>query len=559
MYENENQSFDNREQDYHYTNTPEQQAPTRPRKKNTNAARIAKKAGAIALSAVLFGGVASGTFLGVNYAAGYRNNASTAASSESASASSQTASSSSSLLKATTPVSTGSAASSGSLDVSSVAESVMPSIVSITNKSVQEVQNYFSMFGYGGQAQEVESTSVGSGIIIGKNDTELLIVTNNHVVEGADTLSASFIDNSVYEATIKGTDSDNDLAVIAVPLSSISDDTMSQIAVAAVGDSDSLKVGEQVVAIGNALGYGQSVTTGIVSATDRTLSSSDSSDSNALISSTVTTKETPTYIQTDAAINPGNSGGALVNTRGELVGINTLIKSQTGTYMGYSFAIPSAIVKKVVVDLKEYGVVQRALLGVSYREIDEEFVEAFGEEYGIRETGGVYVADVSEDGAAKAAGIRKGDVITAIDGIRLGNNTNLAEIMSRYRPNDKVTISVKRDGKTKQFEVVLRNKAGKAELLSRDYVDVAESLGGRFAEINDRTRRELRIENGIRVTEVRPGGVLARARVKEGFVITHINDRPIRSVADLDRVTGPVTYIEGVYPNGRAISYSLVQ
>ena len=204
MYENENQSFDNREQDYHYTNTPEQQAPTRPRKKNTNAARIAKKAGAIALSAVLFGGVASGTFLGVNYAAGYRNNASTAASSESASASSQTASSSSSLLKATTPVSTGSAASSGSLDVSSVAESVMPSIVSITNKSVQEVQNYFSMFGYGGQAQEVESTSVGSGIIIGKNDTELLIVTNNHVVEGADTLSASFIDNSVYEATIKG-------------------------------------------------------------------------------------------------------------------------------------------------------------------------------------------------------------------------------------------------------------------------------------------------------------------------------------------------------------------
>ena len=301
MYENENQSFDNREQDYHYTNTPEQQAPTRPRKKNTHAARIAKKAGAIALSAVLFGGVASGTFLGVNYAAGYRNNASTAASSESASASSQTASSSSSLLKATTPVSTGSAASSGSLDVSSVAESVMPSIVSITNKSVQEVQNYFSMFGYGGQAQEVESTSVGSGIIIGKNDTELLIVTNNHVVEGADTLSASFIDNSVYEATIKGTDSDNDLAVIAVPLSSISDDTMSQIAVAAVGDSDSLKVGEQVVAIGNALGYGQSVTTGIVSATDRTLSSSDSSDSNALISSTVTTKETPTYIQTDAA------------------------------------------------------------------------------------------------------------------------------------------------------------------------------------------------------------------------------------------------------------------
>ena len=302
-----------------------------------------------------------------------------------------------------------------------------------------------------------------------------------------------------------------------------------------------------MLAIGSPFDLQSTITAGIVSAKSRNLGAIPNQ------------YRVESFIQTDAAVNPGNSGGALVNTRGELVGINTLIKSQTGTYMGYSFAIPSAIVKKVVVDLKEYGVVQRALLGVSYREIDEEFVEAFGEEYGIRETGGVYVADVSEDGAAKAAGIRKGDVITAIDGIRLGNNTNLAEIMSRYRPNDKVTISVKRDGKTKQFEVVLRNKAGKAELLSRDYVDVAESRGGRFAEINDRTRRELRIENGIRVTEVRPGGVLARARVKEGFVITHINDRPIRSVADLDRVTGPVTYIEGVYPNGRAISYSLVQ
>ncbi len=228
--------------------------------------------------------------------------------------------------------------------------------------------------------------------------------------------------------------------------------------------------------------------------------------------------------------------------------------------MGYSFAIPRAIVRKVVVDLKEYGMVQRALLGIRYREIDDRLCR--GVRQGARHYAN-WAASMSpmfsEGGAASAAGIRKGDVISGIDGMKISNNTNLAEIMSRYRPNDKVTISVKRDGKTKQFEVVLRNKAGKAELLSRDYVDVAESLGGCFAEINDRTRRELRIENGIRVTEVRPGGVLARARVKEGFVITHINDRPIRSVADLDRVTGPVTYIEGVYPNGRAISYSLVQ
>ena len=443
MYENENQSFDNREQDYHYTNTPEQQAPTRPRKKNTNAARIAKKAGAIALSAVLFGGVASGTFLGVNYAAGYRNNASTAASSESASASSQTTSSSSSLLKATTPVSTGSAASSGSLDVSSVAESVMPSIVSITNKSVQEVQNYFSMFGYGGQAQEVESTSVGSGIIIGKNDTELLIVTNNHVVEGADTLSASFIDNSVYEATIKGTDSDNDLAVIAVPLSSISDDTMSQIAVAAVGDSDSLKVGEQVVAIGNALGYGQSVTTGIVSATDRTLSSSDSSDSNALISSTVTTKETPTYIQTDAAINPGNSGGALLNSKGEVIGINEA-KYADEKVEGVGYAIPISHAKDIIDDLKtrttkvEVGEEEQGYLGIQIQNIDASMAKL----YGMPE--GVYVYKITEDSAAANSELKEKDIITKFDGETVRNYADLTKLLTYYKEGTTVNLTVQR-------------------------------------------------------------------------------------------------------------------
>lgn len=443
MYENENQSFDNREQDYHYTNTPEQQAPTRPRKKNTSAARIAKKAGAIALSAVLFGGVASGTFLGVNYAAGYRNNASTAASSESASASSQTTSSSSGLLKATTPVSTGSTASSGSLDVSSVAESVMPSIVSITNKSVQEVQNYFSMFGYGGQAQEVESTSVGSGIIIGKNDTELLIVTNNHVVEGADTLSASFIDNSVYEATIKGTDSDNDLAVIAVPLSSISDDTMSQIAVAAVGDSDSLKVGEQVVAIGNALGYGQSVTTGIVSATDRTLSSSDSDDSNALISSTVTTKETPTYIQTDAAINPGNSGGALLNSKGEVIGINEA-KYADEKVEGVGYAIPISHAKDIIDDLKtrttkvEVGEEEQGYLGIQIQNIDASMAKL----YGMPE--GVYVYKITEDSAAANSELKEKDIITKFDGETVRNYADLTKLLTYYKEGTTVNLTVQR-------------------------------------------------------------------------------------------------------------------
>ena len=431
-------------------------------------------------------------------------------------------------------------------DLTYAAENAVKAVVNI--EAVQQVEMprrrgydpFLEFFGipqgYDEGPQFREQRAGGSGVIISQDG---YIVTNHHVVDNATELKVKLYDGRTFQAKVVGTDPTTEVALIKIEGENLP--------TLAFGDSDALRLGEWVLAIGSPFDLQSTITAGIVSAKSRNLGAIPNQ------------YRVESFIQTDAAVNPGNSGGALVNTRGELVGINTLIKSQTGTYMGYSFAIPSAIVKKVVVDLKEYGVVQRALLGVSYREIDEEFVEAFGEEYGIRETGGVYVADVSEDGAAKAAGIRKGDVITAIDGIRLGNNTNLAEIMSRYRPNDKVTISVKRDGKTKQFEVVLRNKAGKAELLSRDYVDVAESLGGRFAEINDRTRRELRIENGIRVTEVRPGGVLARARVKEGFVITHINDRPIRSVADLDRVTGPVTYIEGVYPNGRAISYSLVQ
>jgi hypothetical protein len=353
----------------------------------------------------------------------------------------------------------------------------MPSIVSITNKSVQEVQNYFSMFGYGGQAQEVESTSVGSGIIIGKNDTELLIVTNNHVVEGADTLSASFIDNSVYEATIKGTDSDNDLAVIAVPLSSISDDTMSQIAVAAVGDSDSLKVGEQVVAIGNALGYGQSVTTGIVSATDRTLSSSDSDDSNALISSTVTTKETPTYIQTDAAINPGNSGGALVNMKGEVIGINSAKLASTEVE-GMGYAIPITRVSSIIEELMnettrtKVADSQKSSIGIAGITVDSNINAA----YGI--PAGVYVASVTPGSGAEAAGIRKGDVITKFDGKTVSTIQELKEKLQYYAAGEAVSITVQSPGEggiytEKELTITLSSAQSSEESQSTDNTQAA--------------------------------------------------------------------------------------
>ncbi|MDO4294198.1 MAG: trypsin-like peptidase domain-containing protein [Eubacteriales bacterium] len=438
-FENENQNAtENRDEAYHYASAPQSSAPS-PRKNNGRkhgkAGRMAQKAGVIALSAVLFGGVASGTFLGINHLAGYSASQSSQAAQNSANG--QTASSASSLLKAvSTPSSDGTA--TGSLDVSDVASAVMPSIVSITNKSVQEVQNYFSMFGYGVPSQEVESESVGSGIIIGKNDTELLIVTNNHVVEGADTLSASFIDNSVYEANLKGTDPDNDLAVIAVPLSSIPDSTMSQIAVAKIGDSDALKVGEQVVAIGNALGYGQSVTTGIVSATDRALSRDESSQ-DALSGDTTAVQ---TYIQTDAAINPGNSGGALVNMNGEVVGINSAKLASTEVEgMGYAIPITrvSDIIEKLMNETTRSKVAedQRASLGISGISVDSSINQA----YGI--PSGVYVASVTEGSGAAAAGIQRGDVITQFDGKNVTDIQELKDMIEYYTAGETVSVTVK--------------------------------------------------------------------------------------------------------------------
>jgi S1-C subfamily serine protease len=265
------------------------------------------------------------------------------------------------------------------------------------------------------------------------------------------------------------------------------------------------------------------------------------------------------FIQTDAAVNPGNSGGALVNTRGELVGINTVIKSSTGSYIGYSFAVPETIVRKVVVDLKEYGVVQRALLGIRYRAIDDQFIEQLGEELGISKTGGLYVDEVVEGGAAEEAGLRKGDIITAIDGTKTNDASTMTEKMAQRRPNDKVTISYNRNGIDKKVEVTLKNKVGKAEPVTADTKDVAEALGGKFAEVSRATREKLEIRGGVQVTSVDRDGILGRSGVKEGFVITYINDRPVTSLSDLQRLSDKIETIDGVYPNGRALRYVIVQ
>lgn len=401
-------------------------------KKNPkNSKKLAKKIGAITLSAVLFGSVAAGSFQAVNYFSPFSKTTGSSGSTASNN------SSSTSLLK-TTAVSGSS--NTGSLDVSDITTSAMPSIVAITNKSVQEVQDYFSQFGFGGQGQPQtqETESQGSGIIIGKNDSELLMVTNNHVVEGADTLSVCFIDNQVYEAAIKGTDPENDLAVIAVPLDSISDDTMSKIAVASIGDSDSLKVGEQVVAIGNALGYGQSVTTGIVSAVNRTLSSnsSDTQDSNSSDDSS-----SATYIQTDAAINPGNSGGALLNMNGEVIGINSAKLASTEVEgMGYAISMNDAYdtIEELMNETTRTKVSddEKASLGISGTGVSDEAAEA----YGI--PSGVFVSQVTEGGAAEQAGITANSIITAFDGKSVSDISELKSRLEYYKAGEEVEVTL---------------------------------------------------------------------------------------------------------------------
>ena len=416
-----------------------------------------------------------------------------------------------------------------------VSAKALPSVVSITATSSGSQNGSLSQ-----SADESDSSgSVGSGVVL---DTEGHILTNNHVVDGYDQYVVTMDDGTTYEAEFVGNDASSDLAVIK-----LKDADASKLTPIEIGDSSKLNVGEWVMAIGSPFDLQSTITAGIVSAKARQL---DVIPDQFRIES---------FIQTDAAVNPGNSGGALVNTRGELVGINTLIKSQTGSYIGYSFAIPESIVKKVVVDLKEYGVVQRALLGISYRYIDQDFIDQMGKETGIKELGGVYVATVSEDGAASAAGIRKGDVIVAIDGVKIDNASAVQEQIAKHRPNDKVKITVKRDGAVKLFDVTLRNKAGKTELITREAVDVTAALGGKFRDAGTKLCQELEIKGGVQVVGIKSNGILARARVKEGFVITHINDRPVYSLSDMERMSDKITSIDGIYPNGRAASYMLVE
>lgn len=333
----------------------------------------------------------------------------------------------------------------GTTDVSSIAGNTMPAIVAIT--STQEGQKYYDFFGQ--EFQEEDIPSSGSGFIIGKNETELLIATNNHVIQGAKTISVQFIDEEVYEAKTKGTDSAADLAVIAVKLTDIKDTTLDSIKIATLGDSSEAKVGEMVVAIGNALGYGQSVTVGYISAKDREISASAEDGSSA---------STINVIQTDAAINPGNSGGALLNMRGEVIGINSA-KIADSTVEGMGYAIPISEATPIINELKDKEVLtedQKGYLGISGKTVTEE-----AKSFGMPE--GVYVAEVAEGGAAQKAGIQEKDIIVAINDVKVTNIESLQEKANSYKKGTTVTITLKRNSNgnyvEKEVEVTLQGQS----------------------------------------------------------------------------------------------------
>ena len=412
--------------------------------RNDKIRKIAKKGLTFSLCAVLAGGLAAGSFEGVNKLAGWSGATTVEAASNKDEttltyAKSEKKDADASDSKSDTGKDTGSTAK-GSLDVSEIVSEALPSIVSITTKSVQEVQNYFGMYGmygYAPQQQEQEVEGSGSGIIVGKNDDELLIATNYHVVEGADTLSVAFTDGNAVEASVKGFDEERDLAVVSVSLDDVEDDTMDAISIANIGSSDDLKVGEQVVAIGNALGYGQSVTTGIVSAKNRRMDS----DNNTVTDGSDDSSDGVNLIQTDAAINPGNSGGALLNMKGEVVGINSAKLASTEVEgMGYAIAISDVtdILQNLMnetsrdkLDDSEHGV-----LGIKGSSVSSEAVQM----YGI--PAGVFVKEVTEGGAADKAGLKANSVITEFNGKAVSSNDQLIEYLSYYEPDEEVELTV---------------------------------------------------------------------------------------------------------------------
>ncbi|MFW6326791.1 MAG: trypsin-like peptidase domain-containing protein [Bacteroidota bacterium] len=411
-------------------------------------------------------------------------------------------------------------------DLTFAAENSVHAVVHIATQSVRgggwSSGNPFfdEFFGLREQQQQIVP-GFGSGVILSGDG---YIVTNNHVIENSQNIKVILNNKQEYAAKLIGADPSTDLALLKIDAENLPFLTY--------GNSDELKLGEWVLAVGNPFNLTSTVTAGIVSARARNLGING--DEYSIES----------FIQTDAAVNPGNSGGALVNQQGNLVGINTAIASRTGSFAGYSFAVPVTIVRKVVEDLKEFGMVQRALLGVNIRDIDAQFAE----ENNIKTLEGVYVIGVTENGAANEAGIRQGDVILSVDGVLVNSSSELQERVSQFRPGDNIEIIVKRNGDRKLFNVTLRNRHGDTQIVRDD----ATVLGASFEAVSNGEKRDLRITNGIKVTNLK-AGKLKDAGLSEGFIITHVNKKPIYEVNDLKREIGNAKggiLVEGVYPNG---------
>lgn len=412
-------------------------------------------------------------------------------------------------------------------DLTFAAESTVNAVVHIMTKTTMggwsSGNAILDFFGYRQEPQVAQG--FGSGVILSEDGN---IVTNNHVIEGAEEIKVILNDKREFNAKLIGTDPTSDVALLKIDAKNLP--------FLKYGDSNSLKLGEWVLAIGNPFNLTSTVTAGIVSAKAR----------NIGINSEKSSIES--FIQTDAAVNPGNSGGALVNQRGELVGINTAIASRTGSYAGYSFAIPSIIVRKVVDDIRKYGSVQRAMLGVSIVGVDAEVAER----YKLEKIEGIYIAEVTDDGAAREAGIKSGDVILGIQGKSVNSNAELQEVLSQYRPGDVIKLTVKRNNSEKQFTVKLRNMLGETGIIH----NTNSVFGSEFAAVSEMEKSQLGIDRGIKITRL--SSKLKKAGMAVGFIITDINKKPVYEVNDLKKVIDSAKggiLVEGIYPNGQMAYY----
>lgn len=445
-------------------------------------------------------------------------------------------------------------------DFSTAAEAVTPMVVHIrttmtrTVRQQQQVPDIFrEFFGdeFGGnqrQPRRQQGQASGSGVIISKDG---FIITNNHVVQDADEVEVIMTDKRSFKAKVIGTDPLTDLAVIKVEANNLPAITL--------GDSDALKLGEWVLAVGYPLDLESTVTAGIVSAKGRRIGILDQN-----ISKTDPKPDSPVeaFIQTDAAINPGNSGGALVNLRGELVGINSAIASATGYYSGYGFAVPVSLVKKVSADLLKYGNVQRGYIGILPIELNSTVAKEKNAKVGR----GIYVDNVVEKGAAEAAGLKKGDVIVKMEGQLLDSDAQMREIIGRRRPGDVVNVTVNRDGSERDFKVELRNRNGGRDVIKKSEVTAANTslstLGAQFEELSAQDAKQLGVTGGVRVKKI-VDGKLAETDIEEGFIIVKANGKNVKSTKDLQAIMSSVKEGEGLmligmYPNSSRMYYYAV-